>query len=591
MDLLTYPFDGALILQKKRALKKELLAAPGLVDKKVAILSGSTIGDIRPVLELFLLNAGIRPSFHEGAYGLFYEELVFDNAALAAFAPDVVYIHTSARNVRHWPAPADTEDAAAEKLDAEYARFSAAWQAAKALGCPVIQNNFEEPGFRNFGSMDAWDARGRTRFVRRLNEKMADYAAANPGFYIHDFAWLAATQGLDAFCDDAAWYGYKYALAPAYIPALCHSLAGLIKSLFGRVKKAVVSDLDNTLWGGVIGEEGPEGVLLGDESPSGMAYARFQEYLALLSQRGILLTVASKNEEAAAAAGFARADSPLKREDFLCFEANWQPKSASIARIAESLNIGADSLVFVDDNPAEREEVTCALPMVQAPAVGQPENSIRLLDRGGYFEVSSLSADDAKRAEMYRQNARRAAQQHSFANYGAYLQSLEMRAEIVPFQPQQLERVTQLINKTNQFNFTTRRYTLEEVARCAASAENTITLSARLTDKFGDNGITAALIARKTGSEIDIELWVMSCRVFGRHLEYAVFDALVARAKQMGAETITGRYRPTAKNLPVRDFYATIGFELVGGTEDERVFRYTIPAVYENRNTVIEVER
>lgn len=590
MDLLTYPFDGALILQKKRAIKKELLDKPGLVDKKIALLSGSTIGDIKPVLELFLLDAGIRPAFYEGEYGLFYEELVFDNPTLAAFAPDVIYIHTSARNLRQWPDPADTEAEAEEKLAQEYARFEAVWQAAQRYGCPVVQNNFEEPGFRNFGSLDAWDARGRTRFVRRLNEKLADYAVAHPGFYLHDFAWLAATQGIDAFCDDAAWYGYKYALAPAYIPTLCNSLASLIKSLFGRVKKGVVSDLDNTLWGGIIGEAGPEGVELGDETPTGMAYARFQEYLAMLSRRGILLTVASKNEEATAAAGFAREDAPLNRDDFLCFEAHWQPKSGSVARIVESLNIGADSLVFVDDNPAEREEVRRALPMVETPAVAQPEDSIRLLDRGGYFEVSSLSADDVKRGDMYRQNAQRAAQQNAFDNYGDYLKSLDMRAEIGPFRPDQLERVTQLINKTNQFNFTTRRYTAEEVRACAGDGENCVTLAGRLTDKFGDNGLTTALIARKNGSELDIELWVMSCRIFKRNMEHAVFDALVAKARAMGVTAIVGRYRPTAKNLLVRDFYATIGFDLAQDGEEERVFRYAVPQAYTNMNTVIEVE-
>ncbi|MDL2219204.1 HAD-IIIC family phosphatase [Ruminococcaceae bacterium OttesenSCG-928-O06] len=435
MDLLEYPFDAAAVLQKKRALKKELLQKEGLIDKKVAIVSGSTVGDIRGVLELFLLHAGIRPTFFEGGFGLFYEDVVFDDGSLAAFAPDVLYIHTSSRNLKHWPDPADTPATAGEKLQREYATYEAVWKAAQKLGCPVVQNNFEAPVWRNFGNMDAWDVRGRVRHTRQLNELLAAYAGQTPGFYIHDFAWLASVYGLNSWCDDAAWYAYKYALAPAHIPHLCHSLASLIKSLFGLSKKGVVSDLDNTLWGGVVGEAGPEGIEFGDESPAGMAYAEFQSYLAMLSRRGILLNVASKNEQAAAEAGLARADSVLHKEDFLRFEAHWGPKSQSVATIASALNIGADSLVFVDDNPAEREEVQRALPFVAAPPIAQPEDSIRLLDRGGYFEATALSADDAARTEMYRQNAARAAEKDSFADYSGYLHSLAMQAQIGPFTP------------------------------------------------------------------------------------------------------------------------------------------------------------
>lgn len=589
MKQLQYPFDGALILQKKRALKKELLNRPGLVDKKIAIVSGSTVGDVKAVLELFLLNLGIRPEFWEGGYGLFYENVVFDDGSLAAFAPDVLYIHTSNKNLHSWPAPSDDSKAAAECADNEFARFEAVWAAAQKLGCPVVQNNFEEPLWRNFGNLDAWDMRGRVRFVRRLNERMADYAAANPLFFIHDLAYLAAANGLDNWCDLEAWYAYKYLCAPAYIPALCHSLAALVGSLFGRTKKALVLDLDNTLWGGIIGDAGPDGIELGDESPTGMAFAEFQEYIKILASRGILLNVASKNEEANALEGFQRADSPLKREDFLQFEANWGPKSHSVASIAKNLNIGTDSLVFVDDNPAEREQVHQLLPEVAVPEIGPPEQSIRLIDRSGWFEAAVLSADDMKRGEMYKQNAVREKLEQSFGNYEDYLHSLEMTARITPFQAGQLERITQLINKTNQFNLTTRRYTSGETEMCAGSSSY-ITLSGQLADKYGDNGITSAIIAHVEGTTLTIDLWIMSCRVFKRHLEYAMFDALVAEAQKQGISTIKGQYLPTPKNLLTKDFYATIGFELEAETEAGRSFVYHVPAVYEAKNHVIQIE-
>ncbi len=586
MRELEVPFDAALVLQKKRALKKTLLAKPGLLEKKVAILSGSTVGEFRNILELFLLNAGIKPVFYEGGYGLFYENLVFDDGALAAFAPDVLYIHTSNRNLRHWPLPGDSIAEAEEKTEAEFRHFEKALQAAKALGCPVVQNNFELPKWRNFGNLDAWEGRGRVRHVRRLNEKLAQYAAETPSFYIHDLEYLSSSYGVDAFCDDAAWYAYKYTCAVSYIPLFCHSLAALVGSLFGFTKKAVAVDLDNTLWGGVIGEVGAEGVELGDESPAGMAYADVQSYLKTLAGRGVLLNVASKNEEEAALSGFLRKDSPLKRGDFLCFEANWGPKTESIAKMAKRLNILPESFVFIDDNPAERELVRRELPGVAVAEIGEVEKTIAAIDRAGYFEVSALSADDQKRGDMYRQNAQRQQEEESFGSYEDYLLSLAMRAEIAPVTPERAERVTQLINKTNQFNLTTRRYTAAEVEAAMASPQ-AIVLAGRLVDRFGDNGITSVILASIRGEEAEIDLWVMSCRVFKRHLEYAMFDALVAAAKEKGVKTLCGSWLKTPKNLLVKDFYASLGFALCEEGEERRAFRYTIPEDYSPKNQVI----
>lgn len=589
MNPLQYPFDGTYILQKKRALRKQLLATPGLANKKIALLSGSTIGDIQKILELFLLDKGICPEFYQGGYGLYYENIVFDDGTLAAFAPDAIYIHISNRNIRYWPTPADTADTAATLLENEWAHFSQLLQAAQNFGCPVVVNNFELPAWRNFGSLDAADTRGKVWYVRELNRRMAAFVQQNPAVYLHDLEYLASTHGLDAWCDAPSWYAYKYCCAPQFIPALCHSLAGVMGSLFGRTKKAVITDLDNTLWGGVIGEVGAEGIELGDETPAGMAYAEVQRYLKMLAQRGILLSVASKNEKAIAETGFARPDSPLKTDDFLLFEANWNPKSESLNKIAQELNILPDSFVFIDDNPAEREQVTQQIPAVTAPEVTQPENTIALLDRAGYFEVTALSQDDVQRGEMYRKNVERHKMQQSFGNYEDYLKSLTMQAQITSFKAEQLERITQLINKTNQFNLTTRRYTLAETTHCMQQPTY-ITLAGRLTDKFGDNGLVSVIIGAQSGTVLDIDLWIMSCRVFKRHLEYAMFDALVAQAAQMGIKTLRGRWLPTAKNLLVKDFYATIGFTLEQESETERVFSYTIPEHYIPLNTVITVE-
>lgn len=589
MRCLEYPFDPAMILQKKRALRRELLAQDGLVPKRVAIVGGSTVGEIKNILELFLLNAGLRPEIYTGGYARYYEELTFDaDGALAAFAPDVIYIHTSVHDLDGLPLQTDTPEQAEEKFAAACARWQGMWRAAQRFGCPIIQNNFELPDTRVMGSLDAVDPRGRVRFVRRMNAMLADWAAATPHFYLHDLCWLAASVGLDRWSSPAAWHAYRYALDVQYIPLLCHSVAGVIKSIFGKNKKGVVLDLDNTLWGGVIGDEGPEGVSLGDESPEGRAYTAFQRYLKELSGMGVLLNVSSKNEDAAARAGFGRPDSVLREEDFLCFRANWEPKPQNVAEIARQLNLLPDSLVFLDDNPAERALMRQSLPGVAVPELGSPEEYVRVLDRGGWFEPTALSADDRRRVEMYRQNRQRAEQAQSFADYGDYLRSLAMRCELEAFDAPHLERITQLINKTNQFNLTTRRYTAAETAACAQDPA-CLTLYGRLTDRFGDNGIVTAVIGRQTGGTLEIELWVMSCRVFQRGLEYAVFDRLVELCRARGVQTIVGRYRPTAKNLPAAGFYATIGFDKTSENPEETVFRYAVPERRAPLNTVIEV--
>ena len=259
--------------------------------------------------------------------------------------------------------------------------------------------------------------------------------------------------------------------------------------------------------------------------------------------------------------------------------------------MAAEINLLPESFVFVDDNPAEREIVRRELPAVTVPELTAPEGYIAAVDRAGYFEVTTLSADDRNRADMYKQNARRAQLEQSFGNYNDYLKSLEMRCEIGAFDAAHAERITQLVNKTNQFNLTTRRYTAAEIQALIGSPQ-AITLYGRLVDKFGDNGLVTALIGRVRGETLDIELWVMSCRTFKRRLEHAMFDQLVAAARAAGVKKIVGHYYPTAKNLLVKDFYATIGFVKTAGDEaGNAVFEFTDLAGYQPQCGVMEIEQ
>ncbi len=589
---LEYPFDSEWILKKSKSIKKRLLeeSTPRL-PKRIAVLGGSTTHDIVRILELFLLNQGIEPSFYESEFNQYWEDAMFGNEKLEAFRPDVIFVHTSLRNIRAFPAAGDSKEQVEALLEAEYGRFETMWdRLAQVWHCPIIQNNFEYPYFRLMGNQDAAAPYGRTHFVSLLNLKFAGYAQTHENFYLNDINYQSAVYGLDKWSAPFFWHMYKYALCLPAIPWLAHNVANIIKSLFGKNKKSLVLDLDNTLWGGVVGDDGPENLEIGQETSLGQVYAEFQSYVKLLKDYGVMLNVASKNEEENALAGLRHPAGVLRPEDFILIKANWEPKSQNILKIAEEMNILPDSLVFADDNPAEREIVRCQAPGVTAPEIGRPEDSIRVLDRGGYFEVTSLSEDDRKRNEMYQANRMRQQQQAAFADYGEYLLSLQMKAKIAPFEPVYLARIAQLTNKSNQFNLTTRRFTQAQIEQMAQD-RSYLTLYGKLEDKFGDNGVVSVVIGRLEGDCAHIELWLMSCRVLKRDMEAAMMDAFLQRCLAAGAHTVFGYYYPTAKNGMVRDFYGQQGFEKVSEeTDGSTVWKYEIPVPYENRNHVIQVE-
>lgn len=592
MKELEYPFDPEWILKKKKALKRELLqnTQQTFLEKKIAILGGSTTRDIRDILELFLLNYGIRPCFYESEYNQYYADGMFPNPALEEFHPDILYIHTSNRNIEQYPSLEDDRTLVTQKLQAEYERFQALWEHLHAVyGCPVIQNNFEPPLYRLLGNRDASDHRGRWNYIQRLNQMFYEYADTHQDFYIHDICYEAADYGLERWSDPFYWNMYKYAMCVPAIPYTAFQLARIIKSIFGRNKKVLNLDLDNTLWGGVIGDDGPENIEIGQETSLGQTYAEFQDYLKQHKKLGVLLSVNSKNNEDTALSGLERADSVLKREDFVAFRANWEPKSHNLYATAEELKLLPESFVFVDDNPAEREIVRQEVPGAAVPEITKVEEYIRVLDRSGFFEVTNFSEDDLKRNEMYLANEQRNRMQKNFSDYGDYLRSLEMKAQIGAFDPAYFSRIAQLTNKSNQFNLTTHRYSQSEIEQIAADPQY-LTLCGRLEDKFGDNGVVSIVIGRKEKDVLQIELWLMSCRVLKRDMEYAMMDTLVKQCRDCGIRQIYGYFYPTAKNAMVKDFYALQGFEkLEEDVEGNAKWSFRIPEQYTLKNQVIKV--
>lgn len=595
MKELQYPFDSEWIMKKKKSIKRNLLAdGSARIKKRIAVLGGSTTSDVIAALELFLLDSGIEPEFYESEYRQYWQDAVFGNPELDSFAPDLIYIHTTQRNVDFTPTVRMSEEEITAALDERCQRLEQMWTALGRFHCPIIQNNFEMPYYRLLGSRDAYDPHGLSNFTDRLNAKLYAYAQSHEGFFINDINWLAANIGLEKWADTKYWFMYKYAMSVDAIPELAYQTAAIVRSIFGKNKKCIAVDLDNTMWGGIVGDDGVEKLEIGQETGTSQAFYEFQQYVKAHKDLGIILTVCSKNEEENAIAGLKHPEGAVTPDDFTIIKANWEPKSINLENTAQELNIMPDAIVFADDNPAEREivrqQTACSV-----PEIGEVTDYIRVLDRSQFFEVTTLSADDLKRSEMYKANIQRAQAQAKFASYTDYLLSLEMKAEIGPFKDVYLARIAQLTNKSNQFNLTTLRCTQEQMADFAASPDH-ITQYGKLVDKFGDNGVVSVAVGQRgrhpvTGEEVlDIILWLMSCRVLKRDMELAMLDSFVAQAKAKGYTKLIGRYLPTAKNKMVKDFYPdTFGFSKVSEDgEGNTVWELDISS-YENKNHVIRV--
>lgn len=589
IKLLDYPFDNALILRKRKAIRKELLGRTYHKELRVAVLGGSTTNELVNIIELFLLKKDFLPSFYQSEYNKYYEDAVFGSEELSAFNPDIIYIHTTHLNVAQFPA----FHASAEEVEIifknELFKFQTIWKSLKKYNCPIIQNNFDLPVNRSLGNLDSYDIHGRTYFLNKLNLEFAKEAQVNNSLFINDINYLSASIGLKNWFDKHIWYTAKYAISFDSIPTLSNNIVNIISAIFGKTKKCLVLDLDNTCWGGIIGDDGINGIRLGNVSASGEAYMVFQHYTKELKQRGVLLAVCSKNEYDIAKDGFTHSESVLAFEDFISFKANWNPKHKNIEIIADEINIGLDSLVFIDDNAVERNIVESQLPTVSVPNVGDDVlNFIEYIEQNGYFETGSLSADDVNRNKFYSENQQRAKELSVFENYQDFLYSLAMEAEIKPFSDIYFDRITQLINKTNQFNLTTKRYTVTEV-EAITSSENFIPLYGKLIDKFGDNGLISIIIGEITDDKCIIDTLLMSCRVLKRDMEFAMLDLLVEECKKRNIKELLGTYIRTPKNNMVANLYEEFGFELLdGGTNEITNWRLYLNA-YNKKDIAIKI--
>jgi FkbH-like protein len=560
---------------------------------RVALLSSATTEHLLPSIRVAGVRHGLLFDVHSGGFAQYRRELLDPASALHAFRPDVIVLSLSARQAIG-ALPITAGDAEVERALAEQVEdLQALWNAARStFGAVVIQQTFLDVFEPVFGSFDRVVAAAPARVVTRLNDLVAR-AAAQAGVLLLDVAQASARDGIDAWYDVARWLQGKMEIAPHAAPRFGNLLARVVGAQRGRSRKCLVLDLDNTLWGGVVGDVGVDGLVLGEGSAGGEAFLELQRYAKRLKERGVILAVCSKNDPAIAAKAFAEHPEMLLRPgDIAAFVANWNDKAANLRAIAEQLNIGLDSLVFVDDNPAERARVREALPMVAVPELpADPGQYVRCIATGGHFEAVSFTAEDAQRAEQYAANAQREALRGQAQSMEDFLRGLQMTVTYGPVAPVDLVRATQLINKTNQFNTTGRRYTGEEVARVAGDPAEII-LQFRLGDRLGDSGLVSVMILRPDpldAAALEIDTWVMSCRVFGRQLEDEAMNIAVEAARARGARSLRARYVPTERNGVIADLYRNLGFDPVAGSADDKARHWMLDlARYAARPTFIE---
>ncbi|WP_295640455.1 HAD family hydrolase [uncultured Methylibium sp.] len=543
-------------------IPRELLDARVPLRKRLAILGGATTQFFVPLLRLFALRRGLNLEIYESDFGLFEQEIWSDSEALRAFRPDVIHFHVCSQNLPF----AYLEDDAAARAAAESTRFRTLYAtAAERFACQVLADNFATEMERPYGSLDAVLGGTRNSLLRAVNLELARHLP--PQVFLHDVDMLSAAHGKARWSDARLYHSAKCAISFDCQPHYADHLAAALAAMFGKSKKCLVLDLDNTLWGGVIGDDGLGGIQLGAGVPAGEAFVAFQRYVKALKDRGVLLAVASKNHHENAVLPFREhPDMVLKESDIACFVANWEPKDGNLATIARQLNIGTDALVFFDDNPAERELVRSRLPEVTVPEVPvDPSYYVQCLVDGHWFDTLGVTAEDRQRSDFFQGNVARESLEKSAANYDDYLRQLGMTAVVEPVTEQNLARTTQLINKTNQFNLTTRRMTEAEVRAHAVDSQR-YTSTTRLTDKFGDNGLISVVLGSVPADApdlLDIEVWLMSCRVLKRGVEVLDLEQLLAFCRRQGLKRLRGRYLPTAKNQLVEGHYATLGFRQI----------------------------
>ncbi len=562
----------------------------GLPKLRVALLSDAATQLLVPVLRELFRRAGFAAEIYEGPFAAIELDVFNPCSDLYGFQPDIVVLLNSTQALR---AVFFGAGAGSDFVRDVEARMVRVWDTIRGnTAALVIQSNYVMPYERLFGNYDLKHAGSWYDAVGEINRRIVLGARERNNVLVNDVDALASWCGRRTWFDERFWDLAKSFSAAEHLPAVAQNITDISLAARGRTVKCLVVDLDNTLWGGVVGDDGVDGIQLSAHG-DGEAFHRFQSFLLGLKKRGILLCVCSKNEHAAAIRPFEEhPEMVLRKEDITIFVANWENKAENIKRIRDSLEIGYDSMVFLDDNPFERNSVRGILPDVIVPELPEdPADYVKVLSELNLFETTSVSTEDSARADLYRAEFERRSVAGTFSNFEEYLASLDMRIDVARFEPSRLSRISQLLQRSNQFNLTTRRYNERE---CEAIMQDTsyIPLYGCLRDRFGDHGLISVIVARPDPAENVLEItdWLMSCRVLARGVEEFLMNCVVQEAAHLDLELVAGTYIPTAKNAMVREFFPRFGFEKAGETPDGSTRWRLRVADYQYRKTYIQPE-
>jgi len=551
------------------------------------LLADCATQQLANLIRALLGEVGLRAEIYEGAFDAIEMESCVSDSAMYRTRPDAVIVLNSAQALR---ASYSRQTAATtEFVEDHVARIVRVWDTINShCSATILQSTFAMPPEVHFGNFELKISTSLRSSAGAINADLVKAARDRTGVLIHDIEAVASWVGRRHFFDDRAWDLWKAPCSLEHLPRIAKNIVDVLLALRGRVVKCVVVDLDNTLWGGIIGDDGLDGILLSAHGGGeGESFVRLQLFLKQLRHRGILLAVCSKNDENTALVPFLQhPDMVLKREDISVFVANWDNKAAGIRRIRDELNIGLDSMVFLDDNPFERNLVRELLPEVIVPELPEdPSSFVAFLSQLNLFETTSFSSEDLQRAAQYQREVKRRESAAGCATVQDYLRSLDMQLVLGRFDRFHLPRIVQLMQRSNQFNLCTRRLTVSE---CEALMEDEafLPLYATLTDRFGDHGLVSVAVLERNKESLMIRDWLMSCRVLARGVEQIMMNHVVAKAAQLSLTRVVGEYISTAKNGMVRDFFQQFGFTRASSTGDQ----WTLDvAAYQPHETVIRL--
>lgn len=554
---------------------------------KIAVIGTASIQYFVMMLDFQLHNAGIDVEIYEGEYNGITMDVFDDNSALYAFKPDIVIVLNHYTDIKVFPKLLDDREEINRTIDELMAYYKAVWEKISRIeDVYILQSNFVIPPEHLLGNLETAVPYSKTSFFKTINEKLV--SSVSKSVTIVDLDLLSQYYGKYQWFDYKAYFMSKSGFKIDYLPSVANLFKKQIVAMKGKTKKCLVLDLDNTLWGGVVGDLGYDGIQLDPNNAIGEAYRYFQSYILDLKNRGVILAVCSKNDEANAKEPFEKNPNMiLKLDDISCFVANWDNKADNIRKIAAELNIGVDSLVFFDDNPAEREIIRSFVPECHVVEVPEDPALYALqLDKENPFEWLQITKEDLLRNNSYIENRNRTNLQTQFVNYDDYLRALEMSGIVGKLGEKDIPRFTQLLNKSNQFNLRTQRYSEGEIKEIVNS-DSGACIYVDLKDKFSEYGIISCVVLKKEGLDCFIESWVMSCRVLKRSVENFMFEGVCKIAKELGCERLVGEYIPSAKNSMVKDFYDYLGFTLISNSDGVKKYELALDGKYKERKIFI----